>query len=191
MSNQPPQNPYNQPPQGPPSGGGYGAAPQMSGGGFAPAPNVTQPKAIALAVKLMYAGAVVTVIGGIGYLLGKDTFREQAQEAAEQSNTAMSSSDLDSYASLMSIGGLIFSLIFALLWVAMARTNAAGKSWARIVATVLGAFGILGIVGSLIQSMGVIIMLVNIITGVLAIVILVLLWKKESTAYYQARSMPR
>jgi hypothetical protein len=69
----------------------------------------------------------------------------------------------------------------------MAWKNGQGRSWARVVATVLGAFNVLGTLGSFTQpgATGVTVT-ISIVNMVLAIVILVLLWRKESSSYYAA-----
>jgi uncharacterized iron-regulated membrane protein len=69
----------------------------------------------------------------------------------------------------------------------MARTNRDGKSWARVFATVLGAIAILaGMLGMLQADL--INMVMNLALVVLSVSILVLLYRRESTEYYNAMS---
>ena len=59
--------------------------------------------------------------------------------------------------------------------------------WARVVATVLGALTVLSPVSSVAQGqMTTLNLIVSLISLVLAIAVLVLLWRKESSAYYEA-----
>lgn len=80
-------------------------------------------------------------------------------------------------------------LIGAALWLWMASANGEGKSWARIVATVLGVLNVLLFLYSISQGnqtlLSLIIGALNVIVGVAA---LVFLYKSDSSAYYQANS---
>ena len=74
------------------------------------------------------------------------------------------------------------------LWLWMASANGKGRSWARIVATVLGALSVLSLLSSVAQGQ-----MTDAQPGRRAwsasrspIAILVLLWRKESSAYYEA-----
>jgi hypothetical protein len=69
----------------------------------------------------------------------------------------------------------------------MASANGAGKSWARIVATVLGALGVVSTLFALTTATGTTVAL-QVISLLLAIAILVLLWLPASSAYFRARS---
>jgi hypothetical protein len=82
---------------------------------------------------------------------------------------------------------VIIGLISVGLWVWMAVMNRKGRSWARIVATVLGGLNIVFTVIGLTQDVG-IGTIVNIVTIVLAAAILWLLYRPESSAYYAAMS---
>lgn len=174
---------------GAPQEGGYGAAPQMPGGGFAgPPAAVAKPKSIDLAQKLMYVGAVLQVLGGLAGFAMRDTIRDQIAE----NDSSMSSDQVDTAVT----GGLVFafilSLIFAAIWVVMAITNGKGKKWARIVATVLGVLNVVFTLLSFTQSTSnSLSKIASVISLILAIVILVLLWKRESTEYYEAKSAPQ
>lgn len=184
--NPPPQgNPYPNQPGGPPPQGGYGAAPQMSGGGMAAPVDVPQPKSIGLAVKLMYVGAAISAIGILATFLMKSTIEDQARENIETSGQNV---DVDSVVGLVIGASVVMGLIGVILWLVMAKFNGDGKSWARIVATVLGALNILSTLAAFVQPGAMAARLVNVLGVVLAIAILVLLWKPESSAYYQAKS---
>jgi hypothetical protein len=69
----------------------------------------------------------------------------------------------------------------------MASANGKGRSWARIVATVLGALSVLSLLSSVAQGqLTTLNLIVSLVSLALAIAILVLLWRKESSAYYDA-----
>ncbi len=180
-------------PKYPGEGSAEGGQPVPPPPGLAPsAPE--QPSAVATAVKLMWAGAALAVIGAVLGLMTTDkaTVAEQMREA----DAGVTQTEIDAgYISSMVIL-VIFSLIAVGLWAWMAWKNGQGRSWARVVATVLGGLGILSILGSLAFAGamgaggggGVGSIILGLAQIVLAVVILVLLWKKESTEYYEAVS---
>lgn len=81
-------------------------------------------------------------------------------------------------------------LLGAALWLWMAYANKAGKSWARVVATVLGGLNILFTLFSL-SGGGGLNLIINVLTIALAAYILYLLYRPESSAYYAAVSGKR
>ena len=84
---------------------------------------------------------------------------------------------------------MLGGVIAAGLWLWMAWKNGQGRSWARIVATVFGALNLLfTAVGFLSPGMTTVSLVFGVVNVVLAAVILVLLWQKSSTAYYNAVS---
>ncbi len=84
---------------------------------------------------------------------------------------------------------MVAGLIGVGLWVWMAVKNGQGRSWARVVATVLGAlnivFTLFGLAGGTATPVTLVSSLVSL---VLAGVILYLLYRPESTRFYDFRS---
>lgn len=88
--------------------------------------------------------------------------------------------------------GVVLGIIGVLLWVLMAWANGRGKSWARIVATVLGGLYVLSFLSSLVQGqLSTASLLVSLLIVVVDIATLVLLWRRESSAFYQAAAQPQ
>ncbi|MFC5676538.1 proline-rich domain-containing protein [Aeromicrobium endophyticum] len=171
----------------------YGAYP-TSPGGQPPQRQAppAQPSSIALAVKLMYAGAVLSVLSLIYSFTTLGSLKDDIRAELLKNDTTVSQSTIDAaYAVTITIA-VVFGLIGALLWVWMAWKNGQGRSWARVVATVLGAFNLIGLLftaaGSNSETVTVI---SSVISVVLAVVILVLLWKKESSDFYSAAEASR
>jgi hypothetical protein len=145
-----------------------------------------QPPPIRLAVRLMWVGAVLSAIGILVTFLMRDELRDQLRE----DDPSLTADELDTAVNIgLTVVGLI-GVISVALWIWMATTNGQGKSWARIVATVLGAlnviFTLLSFVGGQLTALGVIVNLINI---ALAVVILILLYRPESNRYYDAVSL--
>lgn len=146
---------------------------------------MAKPQTILQAVKLMYVGAGLTVLGVLASLLQVDTIRD----SIEDSDSSLTSSEVDSAVAFTMAFIVVTALIGVGLWLWMASANGNGKSWARVVATVLGGlnilFTLLGVVSGGSTPLSLLISVVNL---VLAGYILWLLWRPESTQYYEAMS---
>jgi hypothetical protein len=148
-------------------------------------PKPTPPPSILTAVKLMYAGAVLSAISFLTSLLTQDSAREQALE----SNPELTESQLDTAVVVGLTIAVVVGLLAILLWVWMAESNRRGKSWARIVATVLGALNIVfTVVGLMIGQSSGLVVVFSLISAALAAVILYLLYRPDSNAYYETMS---
>jgi len=139
-----------------------------------PAPVVTRPSSVARAVKLMWAGAALEVVARV---LGLATGAYIGDDAPAQTP----------------LGGVVAgAVVNAALWSWMAWENGLGRSYARIMATILGAIGIIRafsgffVIGAF--GGGAVGLICSMILLGLAITILVLLWTKESSNYYRAVS---
>ena len=186
---------YGTPPPPPPEGQAPG---QFSGMGSMPgyqAPNagapVTQPASIAMAVKLMYVGAALSLLGLLSTFLMRDTIRDAVQKASDDAATQMTSSEIDAAVSVAIGFGVVIGLIGVALWLWMASANGKGRKWARIVATVFFALSVLSTLGSLVQHPPVLSLIISIVSLVLGAYIIYLLYRPESTQYYDAQSAPR
>lgn len=179
MSDQYPQYPKypgDESPQGglPPSGQPAAAAPQ-------------QPPSIATAVKLMYAGAALTLVSVVISLLTLGTLKDTIEKSVRESDPNASQSTIDAAYTVGIVFAVAVGLIAVGLWLWMARKNGQGRSWARIVATVFGVLNVLFTLISFTQPSAMAVSLVlSVIVAILGVVVLVLLWKKESSQYYGA-----
>jgi len=163
------------------------AYPVTPGQAVADAP---QPPSIVRAVMLMRAGAVLSIVNVLVGLatLGslKDNIRKQL---TDNGNYTQSNFDTAYHVTIISL--VVAGLLGVALWLWMAHTNGNGRKWARVVATALGALSILSFVLVLGQGQASTLSVVlSALTALLAISILVLLWRRESTEFYLARSRP-
>jgi hypothetical protein len=152
---------------------------------------VAQPSSIATAVKLMYAGAALSVLGILSTFLFRDTIRDAVEKASNDAATKMTSTEIDAAVSLAIGFGVVAGLIGVALWLWMASANGKGRKWARIVATVLFGLSVLSTLGSLVQHPPVISLVISIVSLLLGAYIIFLLYRPESTQYYNAQSAPR
>jgi len=149
------------------------------------------PWSITLAVRLMWAGAVLTLlVPAIGFFSVDSIKANIAAQLREQHQ--YSPGEVDSVYQNLVISNLIFALAGALLWIWMSRTNGAGKRWARTIATGLGMVNILAFGLSLNQGDASVVQLVLSGSSIaLAGTILVLLWLPDSSDFYYMRSLRR
>ena len=134
------------------------------------------PQSVLTAVKLMYAGAVVQAISAILTLASIHAF---ARTFGTRVNTRL----IHGYEE----GTVFFGLVFVGLWIWMALANKRGYSWARIVASVL--FGIYSLVLLLVLVHAGLALggLVSILIWLIGLGTIILLWRAESTAFFQAQ----
>lgn len=137
-----------------------------------------------IAVKLMYAGAVLTavdviinviavLVGGVAALRTSYPHETAAQLDATQHR-------------LLAI--VVFSgLIEVALWVLMARMNKVGLKWARTVATVLFALNTWSLVEYLHGAVTVAILAYTALLWLVGLGVIFLLWQQDSTAYFGGR----
>jgi hypothetical protein len=150
------------------------------------------PAPVRKAARFMLAGAAVTVLMGLFQVIVLVADRNGLPNV---NGKPPSSSQL-------AVGVVVVLLEYAIMtwiWVLMARLNRAGKTWARVVASVLFALWTLNIY-SVINSLraGQVITVAEIIYIVLVVGMWLaglgataLLWRSESSAYFRASSAGR
>jgi hypothetical protein len=156
--------------------------------GQAPEPARREPPpSVVMAVRLMYAGAVVSAVSLVVGLATVGSLRT----SLHKSRPSLTPTQLHDLQNIVVVGSVVIGLISIGLWVWMALMNKAGKSWARIVATVLfgldTVFLLLGVAraGAAASS------LVSILIWLIGLGAVILLWRKDSSEYITAQSAPR
>ncbi|MBA2697343.1 MAG: hypothetical protein H0U61_01040 [Nocardioidaceae bacterium] len=148
-----------------------------------------QPPSMKTAVMLMRVGAGLSLVGIIVGLLTLGALKDDVRQQLRDSGSAFTQSDVDSIFGVAVGFIVVIGLIGAALWLWMASANGKGKSWARIVATVLGVINVLSFLYQVSAGNQTVVSLIigalNVIVGVAA---LVFLYKSDSSAYYQANS---
>ncbi len=191
MSNDYPPPPPPPPGQGGTPGGGYEGMGAMPGAVEQPGGPVTQPASIAQAVKLMYVGAALSLLSILVGLLARNELRKAVEDASAKQATPMSPSQVDAAVTLGMVSAVVAGLIGVALWLWMARANGRGRSWARIVATVLWVIQLISLLASFVRPTAGLATILGVVTVVLGGYIVFLLGKKESSAFYAAQSAPR
>jgi len=158
-----------------------------------PAARPPQPPALRNAVRLMLAGAALALIGVIVSAAFSSKIRSTVTKAAVKANATrrsqgkslLTASQIHSLANVTVVLLVVVGIIGVLLWLWMAWANNKGSSWARIVATVLFGLNTISLfldVGR--ASIAIIPVAVGWLIGLVAIV---LLWRRETTAYIKPR----
>jgi hypothetical protein len=142
-----------------------------------------------LATALMYAGAGLTLLSAFIFF----ATMEQLADSIAEDNPLLSQAAVDRAVSRAQGQEVLRAIVGVCLWVWMAVKNGQGRRWARVVATVFGIINLagLGLGGALAAGTSegeagyvLPLLLVAGVGGVLAIVILVQLYRPGSSRYY-------
>ncbi len=151
---------------------------------------VEQPPSIRNAVRLMWVGAALAAFGLISVFFQTDAIRDAIEDA--DSSNDLTADEIDTVVNVSIAAAVIFGLIGVGLWAWMAVMNGQGKSWARVVATVLGGlnvlFTLLGFAGATGEGATALSTVLSLIGLALAVAILILLYRPESNRFYEARA---
>ena len=145
------------------------------------------PPSVKTAVKLMYAGAVINALSLILVLATIGSLRSTLHKAAP----TLTPSQLHAYEVFFVTITLVSGVIGVGLWFWMARMNQAGKSWARIVATVLFGLDTLFLLLGVARAGAAASSVVSILIWLIGLGTVILLWRKDSSEYFTAQSAPR
>lgn len=193
----PPNDPAEPTVGGYPAYPGEGAAPPAGPGGYPSHPGAApveapQPGPIRLAVRLMRAGAVVSLLSLVVGLSTMGSAKDDIREELTKDDPNVSQSTIDAAYAIGVTVVVVAGALGVLLWLWMAWKNGQGRSWARIVATVLGCLNaVFMLLTFAAPSADATALAFSSINLVLAIAILVLLWRKESSDFYASRSRPQ
>ncbi len=143
----------------------------------------TAPAPVLTAVKLMYAGAVVSAITfALGLLTSGST--RSALKKSYPKDTAHQISALVTFDVVI---GIVVGLLSIGLWLWLARACKRGRNWARMTGTVLFALDTLLILLSVSRLKAGAGVLIDLVIWLIGLGVIVLLWRKESSAYFAAQ----
>ena len=145
------------------------------------------PPSVVMAVRLMYGGAVLS---GVSLVVGLATVGS-LRTALHKSDPSLTAKQLHDLQTVVVVGSVAIGVISIALWVWMALTNQAGKSWARIVATVLFGLNTLFLLLGVARAGAAAGTLVSILIWLIGLGAVILLWRKDSSAYITGQSAPR
>jgi hypothetical protein len=147
-------------------------------------PDLPQPPSIQTAVKLMYAGAVLSAISLIIGLATIGSLKSDIRSADPSYTTSQVNSAEGVIVASVVIGGLLGIG----LWLWMARANGAGRSWARVVASILFGISTLELITGVTRANSPFNLLFEGLVWLVGLGAIVFLWRRDSSEYYAARS---
>jgi hypothetical protein len=146
-----------------------------------------QPPSIRTAVRLMWAGAALSALTLVLTLVSLSSLKSHVREQLLKDDPTLSPSDVNAAYNAVVAAAVIIGVIAIALWLWMAWKNGQGRSWARIVATVLGVLNLLSSFFTIASGNALAISeILTVANLILAVVILVLLWRRESSDFYAA-----
>jgi hypothetical protein len=149
------------------------------------------PATMRKAVRFMLAGAAITVVFAV--------FEVIATIVDKNSIDINGKPPTSSQLATAIVFLIVSYLVYALLWVLMARFNRAGMKLARIVATVLFAISTFQLYqmveslhgGQLITAADIIYFIINLAAWGVGVGAIAMIWRSDSSAYYQAQTIRR
>ncbi len=140
------------------------------------------PPSVRSAVKVMYAGAVTSLLGII-----IDIFALSATKSAiARRSPNLSASQVNSIEHVLVAGFIIGGVIAVVAWIVLARASKAGHNWARITGTVLFALYTVDTIGELATPVAGAVTIWAVIVWLVALTAIVFLWRRSSTDYFKA-----
>jgi hypothetical protein len=162
-------------------GGGGGYQPYLGGEPQSPQQRGPAPSGVVNAVRLMYVGAAISLIGVILNLATAGSLKTRIHNA----NKDLTPTQVTSAAHFELAFIIVLGLIGVGLWIWMAFMCRAGRNWARISGTVFfGIFTLLLIVsaGRAGDGLG---LIPDIILWLVGLGAVILLWRKDATAFFR------
>jgi hypothetical protein len=139
------------------------------------------PPSVANAVKLMYVGAAVTTVSLV--ISAVDISGTKA--AIRKAKPTWTATQVNQFDRFIIITAIVSGLIGIALWLWMARANNQGRSWARIVSTVLFGLATLDLFGVLTEPKTVLGLLFPVLTWLVGLGAIWLLWRPDSSAFFK------
>lgn len=144
------------------------------------------PPSVLKAVKLMYAGAAVSVVSLIVSLIIPLTSIASSKATIHKDHPKLTASQVNQAFNLGIGAAVVFGLIGAVLWLWMARANGQGKNWARITSSVFFAIETLSLL-TVLNAPSVLGVVFTVVTWIIGLGAIILLWRKESSDFFKPR----
>jgi hypothetical protein len=139
------------------------------------------PPSVANAVKIMYAGAVISILGIVIDILTVNA----TKSAIEKKSPHLSASQLTSTQHALVAGFIVSGVIAAALWIFIALKCRAGRNWARLTGTVLFAIATIDMLGAAIAPEAGLVKIWSVLTWLAGLGAVILLWRRSSTEFFQ------
>jgi hypothetical protein len=146
-----------------------------------PQQQVQPPNTVLNAVKLMYAGAALSVLGIIISLVTIGSLKSDIlRRAPNDTTTQVHNAEI-----VVIVAAVIGGLIAIGLWLWMAWANKRGRNWARIVSTVLFVIDTLELLVSLHRAHAVLALVFDLLVWLVGLGAIILLFNKQSSPFFK------
>jgi|SRR5271165_380377 len=142
------------------------------------------PAPVRTAVKLMYAGAAVSIVPLIVALAYRGDIQTYHITLLGHRLTA---AQIIQWRPLIITAVILAGLAVPALWLWMARTNGQGRNWARIVATMLFGVATLQLPADI--RAGIALMIIAVLTWLAGLAAVWLLWCPASSAFFKPQGV--
>jgi hypothetical protein len=144
------------------------------------------PASVRNAATAMYVGAAVGVVHAIIYILTRHSIRA----AYAKAHPHLAAAKITSGYHVLLFGGVIDTLIGAVLFIWIARMCLRGRNWARITGTVFFGIAVLGALGGLRLAVSAPDKIISFVIVLVGLVAVILLWQRSSSDYFGSSSEP-
>src|SRR5918997_1592134 len=160
-------------PYGPDPYGQYGSTPPQ------------RPKEVDISFRLWIGSMVVSLLGAILMFSQFDDIQQQAIDEALRANPTLDRQFVESTFDAFLIAGLVFGLVLVALELFFIFKMRAGRNWARIVLTVLGAISVLGALFGLGQPQPAPSLVTSVLSLLLVVGAIVMMYVKGANQWFR------
>jgi hypothetical protein len=143
---------------------------------------IPPPRPVLTAVRLMYAGAVIEVVGVVVALVSRGSLKSSILSR----HPAYTAAQLHTAEGARTIPLIVGAVIAAGLWIWMAWANGRGRSWARIVSAVFFGISTLDLLVAAVLVRGAVAStIVGVVIWLIGLAVIILIFNKESGPFYR------
>jgi hypothetical protein len=143
-------------------------------------PRPPAPASVRNAVKLMYAGALASLVGIVVDLATLSA----TKSAMEKRFPNLTPEQATAQELPLIVSWIVGGLVGAALWILLARASQRGRNWARITGTVLFGVATVEAFGSLVVPEAALVKIFWLLTWLIGLGAVVLLWQRGSRAFF-------
>jgi len=148
---------------------------------------MTAPMSVLTAIKIMYAGAIASVLRAVVYVATQGS----GKTAIERRYPHMQAGTVSTLTHVTVIAGVIVCLLGAVGFAWTARSCKSGRNWARVTATVLFVLGFLAAVYDLVSPRATAVRITSFVVCLIGLAAVVLLWRGSSSAWFKFCTRPQ
>jgi hypothetical protein len=143
------------------------------------------PQSIVNAVRLMYAGAAVSLVSLVLSLTSTGSLKPNIRSKYPHYTT----SQVNHLYSQIIEAAIISAAFGIALWLLMAWANGRGRGWARVTSSALFVLNTIGLISVSRQPNIGLALIFELLTWVVGLGAVILLWRPESSAYFKPQAL--